>query len=89
MQSEAGAQGGAPAIMRPIRAHARAGDGLPKSSVGKPCGATTRRGAPCRIRETYPNGRCKFHGGASTGPRTDEGKARARANLALRWVSRP
>ncbi len=26
-----------------------------------------------------PNGRCRFHGGASTGPRTPEGLARSKA----------
>lgn len=40
------------------------------------CGARTRRtGAPCR-RRPCKNGRCKLHGGASTGPRTQEGRQR-------------
>lgn len=41
------------------------------------CGAKTRSGAPCR-RYARPNGKCKLHGGASTGPRTAEGLERMR-----------
>lgn len=45
------------------------------------CGAKTKRmGLPCRAR-AMANGRCKYHGGLSTGPKTLEGKARALANL--------
>ena len=42
------------------------------------CGARTRAGHPCRT-TAMPNGRCRMHGGASTGPRTPEGLARLRA----------
>ena len=46
------------------------------------CGARAKStGKPCRARGTGAGGRCKLHGGASTGPRTPEGKARALANL--------
>ena len=38
------------------------------------CGAMTRSGASCRA-AAMPNGRCRMHGGPSTGPRTDEGKS--------------
>lgn len=41
------------------------------------CGARTRGGTPCRA-PAMPNGRCRMHGGASTGPRTAEGLARLR-----------
>lgn len=44
------------------------------------CGARTRAGGPCRQRAIYSNGRCKWHGGLSTGPKTPEGKARSAAN---------
>jgi hypothetical protein len=44
------------------------------------CRAKTRRGTPCRCL-ALPNGRCKYHGGLSTGPKTPEGQARALANL--------
>lgn len=42
------------------------------------CGATTRKGTPCQCKPLR-NGRCKFHGGMSTGPKTPEGKARIAA----------
>jgi len=45
------------------------------------CGAKTRKGTLCRNTRLYKNGRCKNHGGLSTGPRTAEGKARVLANL--------
>ena len=35
------------------------------------CGAKTRAGSPCRS-PAMRNGRCRMHGGASTGPRTLE-----------------
>ncbi len=42
------------------------------------CGAKTRAGVPCRG-AAMPNGRCRMHGGPSTGPRTEAGKAKIRA----------
>lgn len=47
---------------------------------GERCGAKTRRGTPCQCK-ALANGRCKLHGGKSTGPRTPEGKRRSAANL--------
>ena len=45
------------------------------------CGAKAKStGKPC-LAKALANGRCKLHGGMSTGPRTDEGKRRALANL--------
>ena len=41
------------------------------------CGARTRAGACCR-QPAMPNGRCRFHGGKSTGPRTAAGLQRSR-----------
>lgn len=41
------------------------------------CGAKTRRGTPCRA-PAMANGRCRMHGGKSTGPRTPEGLERSR-----------
>lgn len=32
------------------------------------CGARTRAGTPCRRRDLYASGRCRLHGGLSTGP---------------------
>jgi hypothetical protein len=45
-----------------------------------PCGAKTRTGTPCKQKTVYWNGRCKFHGGLSTGPTTAAGKEQARIN---------
>ena len=42
------------------------------------CGARTRQGCPCKG-PAMRNGRCRMHGGKSTGPRTAEGLARLRA----------
>src|SRR6267142_6012851 len=41
------------------------------------CEAKTRSGKKCRA-PAMRNGRCRMHGGASTGPRTPEGLARSR-----------
>lgn len=41
------------------------------------CGAKTRCGAPCKT-PAMTNGRCRMHGGKSTGPRTPEGLERSR-----------
>jgi len=47
---------------------------------GKACGAKTRRGSMC-VATGMKNGRCKNHGGLSTGPKTPEGKAKALSKL--------
>jgi hypothetical protein len=45
------------------------------------CGAKTRRGTKC-LSPAMPNGRCRIHGGKSTGYKTQEGRERIRkANL--------
>lgn len=41
-----------------------------------PCGAKTRAGTSCKRTDINSNGRCKYHGGHSTGATTAEGKAR-------------
>ena len=46
---------------------------------GQRCGAKTRRGTPCKRPANKRNGRCRLHGGASTGPRTKEGLAKIAA----------
>ncbi|MDA9967207.1 hypothetical protein N9D70_01250 [bacterium] len=43
---------------------------------GQRCEARTRRGTLCQRPGTKRNGRCKLHGGASTGPRTKDGLKR-------------
>jgi len=44
------------------------------------CGAKTRRGNAC-LGPAMPNGRCRMHGGLSTGPKTAKGKDRIRKAL--------
>jgi hypothetical protein len=45
------------------------------------CGAKTRRGTACQC-PAMANGRCRIHGGLSTGPRTAAGLERSRR---ARW----
>ncbi|HMU65546.1 MAG TPA: HGGxSTG domain-containing protein [Cellvibrionaceae bacterium] len=52
----------------------------PQEIIGMACGARTRKGTPCKRTDLYLSGRCKFHGGMSTGPRTAEGKAKVALN---------
>jgi hypothetical protein len=56
--------------------------------TGLTCGARTRSGKQCRMTALEPNGRCKWHGGKSTGPRSPEGQARALENLRLGRLKR-
>ena len=44
------------------------------------CGARTRAGTPCKRRDIYLSGRCKLHGGLSSGPKTEAGKVKASRN---------
>ena len=49
---------------------------------GQRCGAKTRQGSACLRPGNKKNGRCRFHGGAITGARTADGRARiSAANL--------
>lgn len=57
----------------------RASDPLTAARDAPRCGAWARRtGLPCRS-AAMANGRCRMHGGCSTGPRTAEGLARCAA----------
>ena len=48
---------------------------------GMRCDARTKAtGKPCKRNDIYENGRCKLHGGLSTGPRTEAGKKRSSQN---------
>ena len=49
--------------------------------AAKLCGARNRFGKPCANYPLKGKVRCRFHGGASTGPRTPEGLARSAVNL--------
>jgi hypothetical protein len=53
---------------------------LPEELHDLTCGAKTRAGHPCRQKAIYRNGRCKWHGGLSTGPKTDVGREQSRIN---------
>ena len=53
-------------------------EALLKANAAPRCGARSKRtGKPCQG-AAMPNGRCKLHGGKSTGPRTPEGLERSR-----------
>src|SRR5262249_52687788 len=64
-------------------------EALLKANAAPRCGARSKRtGKPCRG-AAMPNGRCKLHGGKSTGPRTPEGLERSRrANWKHGYYSR-
>lgn len=53
---------------------------LPDELADLTCGAKTRAGTPCKRTDVFANGRCKWHGGCSTGPKTEAGKEQARVN---------
>lgn len=54
----------------------------PAECRGMICGGKGRRsGEPCKQTALYANGRCKWHGGLSTGPKTKKGKAKSLKNL--------
>lgn len=53
---------------------------FPQELIGMTCGAKTRAGTPCKQKGLYSSGRCKLHGGLSTGPKTKMGKQKVRYN---------
>ncbi len=52
----------------------------PEICRGMTCGAKTRAGTLCKRMDIFANGRCKLHGGLSTGPKTTAGKRRSSEN---------
>ncbi len=56
------------------------GGDFPPECRGMTCGARTRAGTPCKRRDLYRSGRCKLHGGLSSGPQTTKGKRRSARN---------
>jgi hypothetical protein len=61
-----------------------------KNPVSTKGGVARSRGPRCR-NWAMPNGRCRVHGGASTGPRTAEGKALVVAAMVQgrrKWIER-
>lgn len=49
------------------------------------CGARCRDGHACRA-PARPNGKCRCHGGCSTGPRTEEGRRQISEAQKRRWA---
>ena len=56
------------------------GGDFPPECRDMTCGAKTRAGTPCKRRDIYRSGRCKLHGGLSSGPKTAKGKRRSARN---------
>jgi len=60
--------------------------GLPLKRKFLPkCCAKTRAEAPCIMRVVPGKRRCRFHGGLSTGPKTEAGRARIAEAQRRRW----
>ena len=53
---------------------------------GKRCEAKTKKGTHCQRPAKLPVGRCRLHGGASTGPRTNEGLKRLADSKTKQWT---
>jgi hypothetical protein len=49
------------------------------------CGAKTRAGGTCMMRVEFGKARCRLHGGRSTGPKTEAGRARIAEAQRRRW----
>ena len=49
------------------------------------CGAKTRAGGSCLVRVEPGKARCRFHGGLSTGPKTEPGRRRIADAQRRRW----
>ena len=84
--TQAGASTATPELIRTSQARASANNSgsLPAGAnqARVICGAKRRRdGQPCQGLSVPGKRRCKWHGGASTGPKTGEGRARSIANL--------
>jgi hypothetical protein len=50
------------------------------------CGARTRKGGKCQCKPLPGKRRCKFHGGLSTGAKTEAGRERIREAQRRRWA---
>ena len=78
LANEAGSLGLAREPIKRVQARLEA---LVMSNAAPRCGARSKRtGKPCRA-AAMPNGRCKLHGGKSTGPRTPEGLERSKMSV--------
>lgn len=69
-----------------MREKGLAEDGSPLRTRDRPCcGAKTRAGETCQKKVIPGMTKCRYHGGLSTGPKTEAGKARISAAQRLRW----
>jgi hypothetical protein len=59
----------------------------PRRSERPRCGARTRNGERCKAPGNGRGGRCRRHGGASTGARSPAGRERQRAGF-RNWLAR-
>jgi len=57
-----------------------------RKKLRKICGAMNRKGMPCQCKLLLRGGKCRFHGGMSTGAKTPEGKVRSMAALRAGWA---
>ncbi|WP_368041118.1 HGGxSTG domain-containing protein [Leisingera sp. ANG59] len=63
--------------------------GTPRvQTFSKQCGARTRKDTACRSRPIPGKARCRFHGGLSTGPKTQAGRNRIADAQRRRWAIR-
>lgn len=69
-------------VQRSDNTHSEPPETLAQSQL---CAAQTRAGPPCR-RPAMVNGRCRNHGGLSTGPRTEAGRRRIALAQKARWA---
>ena len=61
-------------------------DGGPLPRKERPyCGAKARSGGACKKKVIPGKTKCRYHGGLSTGPKTEAGKARIAEAQRLRW----
>lgn len=73
------------AIRAPTHTRMTPGPVQAKATMRVPCGARRRRdGLPCEALSMPSKRRCKWHGGASTGPKSEQGRLRALSNLKKR-----
>ncbi|MEX5579145.1 HGGxSTG domain-containing protein [Pseudophaeobacter sp. A-200-2] len=74
---------------RDLQALGLCDDGTPLPTAARPrCGAKNRKGSHCKLPVEPGKRRCRLHGGASTGPKTAEGRARIAEAQRKRWGNR-
>jgi hypothetical protein len=72
-------------VKKMSHATGKAGDRGPRRKHRPRCHARTRAGGGCLVRVEPGKARCRFHGGLSTGPRTEEGRVRIAEAQRRRW----